>query len=213
MSTDVRKQFLKDVAAFEMTVVRDNGVNRHLRFSEPGNCNNAFDIVTWPWRLCYTGDMGTYVFTRLEDMFVFFRRPGANRGVLWFDAGYWAEKALAEDRNGAIRVYSEERFRTVVKDWIFNRERKLPGEVIVALRERLLHGEFSNEHEARDAVDRFNCDYPDFQFTDFYEIDIREHSYRFLWCCCALAWGIAKYDEARARKPEASQKVTEETKG
>ena len=33
------------------------------------NADGTFDIVTWPGYLCYSGDMGCFVFTRLPDMF------------------------------------------------------------------------------------------------------------------------------------------------
>lgn len=67
------KRFLGDVAKHQMTILRDDGVNRHVRFKQPNSSNMFFDLITWPGCLCYTGDMGTYVFRRLEDMFEFFR--------------------------------------------------------------------------------------------------------------------------------------------
>lgn len=65
--------FLADVAAHQIHVLRDDGVHRHIRFKRPGTYCMQFDLITWPGYLCYTGDMGTYVFNRLEDMFEFFR--------------------------------------------------------------------------------------------------------------------------------------------
>ncbi len=66
-------RFLKDVANHEMQIIRDDGVQRHLRFKKPGTMCYHFDLITWGGHLCYTGDMGTYVFTRVHDMFDFFR--------------------------------------------------------------------------------------------------------------------------------------------
>jgi hypothetical protein len=37
-----------------------------------------------------------------------------------------------------------------------------------------------------------------FRFTDFWEVNLHEYTYRFIWCCYAMVWGIRKYDEARA---------------
>jgi hypothetical protein len=70
--------FLKDVEKHEMKVLLDNGLYRHLRFAATGqySWNQWFEIITWPGKLAYSGDMGTYVFERIEDMFEFFRvRP------------------------------------------------------------------------------------------------------------------------------------------
>ena len=64
--------FLKDVAHHSMVVVRDDGVHRHLIFSNNGSFIYRFEIITWPGYLAYVGDMGSFVFTRIEDMFSFF---------------------------------------------------------------------------------------------------------------------------------------------
>lgn len=49
--------------------------------------------------LCYTGDMGTYVFQRLTDMFEFFRTDREykkrNGGKLAVNLSYWGEKLQA----------------------------------------------------------------------------------------------------------------------
>lgn len=56
--------FLREVSQHSMTVIRDDGVNRHLRFRRPETNCMGFDLITWAGHLCYTGDMGTYVFSR-----------------------------------------------------------------------------------------------------------------------------------------------------
>jgi len=67
-------QFLADVAGHKMTVLLDNGLHRHLRFrSSKDSWNMWFEIVTWPGCLMLHGDMGSWCFSRLDDMFAFFR--------------------------------------------------------------------------------------------------------------------------------------------
>jgi hypothetical protein len=124
MTWDIER-FKKDVEKHVMTVIRDDGVYRHLRFQTPGSYCMGFDIVTWPGYLAYTGDMGAYVFTRLEDMFQFFR-CAEGRNQYRIDLRYWAEKCEcggAADRSG-IREFSEDKFEQNVKeyliDWIRN---------------------------------------------------------------------------------------------
>jgi len=34
----------------------------------------------------------------------------------------------------------------------------------------------------------------EFQFDDFFEHRFTQYTYRFIWCCYALAWGVAMYD-------------------
>ena len=66
-------RFLGDVDWHVMTVLRDDGVHRHIRLKRPDSGSYWFDLITWPGTLCIDGDCGTYVFRRLEDMFQFFR--------------------------------------------------------------------------------------------------------------------------------------------
>jgi hypothetical protein len=118
--------FLKDVSAHEMEVLREDGVYRHIRFKKPGTGCMHFDLVTWPGYLAYSGDMGCYVFSRLNDMFEFFRtdreylqRDGRQ---LCINLGYWSEKLQAVDggrREGSAKEFSEEKFsRAVIEDLV-----------------------------------------------------------------------------------------------
>lgn len=107
------ERFLNDVKDHKIEVINNNGVFRHLRFSK-GSFDQQFDIVTWPWRLCFTGDMGTYVFSRVDDMFNFFRRKPETSNGLYINLGYWAEKVLAVDKHGGVKEYSTERLIEVV---------------------------------------------------------------------------------------------------
>lgn len=194
--------FLRDVAHHQMTVLRDDGVYRHVRFSVPGSPHMRFDLITWPWHLCYTGDMGTYVFVRLEDMFEFFRTRPSDTGGLHINPGYWAEKCCAADRDG-IKEYSADRFRAVIADQIeeWGTEHEW-GEMPEELREEIddvLSSADEGEYAAREAVRDFSYDddvYGKFEFSDFWETSLSEYTFRFIWCCYALSWGIRTYDAA-----------------
>lgn len=65
--------FLRDVAQHEMTILHDAGEFRHIQFKKPGSSSFSFTITTFPGYLVMTGDIGSWVFTRLRDMFEFFR--------------------------------------------------------------------------------------------------------------------------------------------
>jgi len=41
---------------------------------------------------------------------------------------------------------------------------------------------------------------PEYEFTDFWEIEFKQFTRRFQWCCFALAWGIERYDSAQEVK-------------
>lgn len=208
MSNCTEERFLKDVAEHIMVVVRDDGVHRHIRFQKPGTRCMHFDLITWPGHLCYTGDMGTYVFSRLEDMFEFFRTDRREGGKLGINLGYWSEKLLAVDSNGrrggSATEFDADRFRAVINEyrleWVReNRHRTTKDERRELWEEidRDVLGELDNSGQAAmTAAYRFSysTDHAAFEFADLFEHDFERFTYHFVWCCYALAWGIAMYD-------------------
>lgn len=195
-------RFKADIGKHEMRILREDGVARHVRFQRPGTMCMHFDLITWPGYLCYTGDMGTYVFKRLEDMFQFFRRADDER----IDYRYWAEKVEASDKCDGIKEFTQEKFRAVVLDWFENLSHEMPEDEQAALRARIDEEIFTaaeyygDEHSSRKAVNEFEHNGDKF-FVDFWEADCTEYTYRFLWCCHALVWAIAKYDGAPTEGP------------
>lgn len=209
-------RFLKDVAEHEMTVLRDDGIYRHVRFKKPDSSCYWFDLLTWPGALCYTGDMGTYVFRRLEDMFEFFRtdrqyKPRDGK-TLAINPGYWSEKVQSDSRFGrGTEGFSEDLFRDALKhDFNAHFESKYPDddacdEEKVAFEEKKAEawqevedqilGVDSLEHEGVSAACRF--EHEGLSFPDFWDHRLTDFTFHFMWCCYALAWGIQKYDDAK----------------
>jgi hypothetical protein len=116
-----QERFLRDAASHRMTVLRDDGVERHLRFRTPGTVCYGFDLLTFPGHLLITGDCGSFLFRRLEDMFKFFRADRKSGDELCINPQYWSEKLEATDcsgaRGGAAKEYSEEKFKASIKRW------------------------------------------------------------------------------------------------
>lgn len=189
------QQFLKDVAAHQMTVLRDEGQHRHIRFAKPDTTNMRFDLVTWPGYLVYSGDMGCYVFTRLADMFEFFRTAPTEREgrKIYINLSYWSEKCVAADRDG-IMVYSPDEFLERIKDALDSQE------ATAALRKAVKADVLPCADEGEQAAMRAAIDYEHegrLVFQDFWEANCRTYTFRFRWCCYALAWGIKQYDDAK----------------
>ena len=204
--TPTEQEFLNDVKEHQIVVIRDDGVNRHVRFKRPNTSCMHFDLITWPGYLCYTGDMGTYVFRRLEDMFEFFRTDAnsawlKSKGLtLGINLSYWGEKLAAIDRSDGFKNWSEDKFKTRLRE-VFDQwaESELdPSQIDLAWesveRDVIYEMEYGGkEHAYRCAMKcKINDKRP---FQDFYEIDTEDYSHCFVWCCYALAWGIAKYDQ------------------
>lgn len=195
-------EFLRDVAAHELTIIRNEGLYRHLRFKRPDTSSMYFDLITWPGHLCYTGDMGTYVFQRVKDMFEFFRRDGGEE--LPINPGYWSEKVIAVDGGrsaGCVFEYDHSKFLAVVNeyltDWLDGLSEEHQEELKEAVQDDVLRwSEDHDEHGNYSRVYEFSAKVGGnvYQFTDFFERSMRRFTDRYLWCCRALVWGIGKYD-------------------
>lgn len=210
--TKVEAQFLKEIANHEMTILKNDGIYRHLRFKNKDSSFYWFEIITWPNALCINGDCGSYVFTRNQDMFNFFRieRSGLidTDKTLDINPDYWAEKCIAKDRSDGIDMYSVEKLNEIVKDHFddyfhdFNPEGDADKEAIMMdcwreLRYSVLNREF--EIDAKEDLADF--DYIDkkhnvsFGFGDSWEYNLRTWTHRYLWNLYAIVWGIKQFDE------------------
>ncbi len=193
MKALTEERFLLDVAEHKVSVLLDSGLHRHIQFRKPGTSCMGFDLVTWPGYLCFSGDMGSFVFSRLPDMFEFFRQPPITEGAkLRINPQYWSEKCQAEDRSDGMERYSATKFREAIA-------RYLEGdEADASLREAVASDVLSHaddgEYEARRAVSEFTHEGKN-PFQDFWEAGLHDYTHRFIWCCYALVWGIQQYDK------------------
>ncbi|WP_050767215.1 hypothetical protein [Pseudarthrobacter chlorophenolicus] len=192
---DPKASFSADTAGHQMTVLLDQGTYRHLRFRRPTSSESWFEIVTSPGLLTINGDMGTFTFSRLDDMFQFFRR--ADGGINDY---YWHEKLLASD--SPAKPYSPDAFtRRVLEDAVGQLddaevEGEQRSEALAELQDSVLEWA-EDEHEATSALAGFSHDL--FDFADALgEHDFTDYSFHFLWNLHAIVHGISQYDAARA---------------
>lgn len=197
-------RFLKYVADHVINIIRDDGTDRHIRFRKPGTICYGFDLITWPDHLCISGDCGTYVFRRIEDMFGFFRyteeykKHYPNR-KLFINRGYWEEKVLAMDKNGKIKEFSRDVFNSNVTEWFRNwchdypEKRQDFKEIWRELKERVMSPE--NPYDGHNSAMDF--DHLGFRMQDFWECDNEEYNFSFEWCLYAIVWGISLYDKQK----------------
>lgn len=206
--------FRNDVKRHEITVVWDRGVDRHLHFGVKGDPAMSYSLLTWQDHLCYTGDMGSFLFRKSGDMFDFFRFP-RDYGVLGINPEYWAEKLLAQDVPDGAWGFSSNMFKKAVVEHIkgffddtpyedqdrFKTERdcieharsiglldSMDEYESISMLRRVQDGEFEGLSDS--LTGHYGVD-----FDDFFEDQIFDTpTYRFVWGCYAICWGIRQFD-------------------
>lgn len=198
--------FLKDVAEHEMTVLLDQGLYRHLMFQAKKNSwNHWFEIVTYPNKLVLSGDMGTWVFSRVEDMLTFFRSD-----EMRINLSYWSEKLQNGTSGGRddAKEYDGDYYKQNILDHLdgYDLEPEKKSKVIEELNSLDFHDQYEIISQIRDfevdLEDDGDYDYRSprkkretFSFQDVWEIGMKTYSLRFVWCCYAIVWGIQQWDK------------------
>ena len=186
------KKFLNQVQGHKLTVIKDDGLYRHLRVAIPGQYCESWNIHTWPGYLAMVGDMGNWVFQRVDDMLCFFR---SESDALEINPSYWAEKLQAQEREGWSE-FSIDAFHERVKEFAkdacdLDSFDELDEEKKDELWS-LLNAE--DEYEAVASVRSFDSKWLD--LADFWDgrrvcEEVRDH---FLFACYAIAWTVKLYD-------------------
>lgn len=216
------RRFESECSGHVMTVRHDDGLYRHLRFVAAEGYSHWFDLITWPGNLTFNGDMGTFTFARVEDMFTFFRGKDIN-------PQYWAEKV----RGGSeVKAYSEDALRAQLEESLADHEReylnlltryferkatfdalpqnerwpfatrgmrepvepKTADEVRELISDYDDDGLLSHESGARDLLAELE---QAGVVSDTFEWSLREYTVFYLYACHAIVWGIGQYDAAR----------------
>jgi hypothetical protein len=204
-----KERFIEDTRNHSMNVLLDNGVYRHLSFSNNGSSFYQFDIITFPDHLTICGDMGTLTFRRTHDMFNFFSK---------FEDGinpyYWSEKIeilegspsdiikeLESDENIEAELIKE--FKEWIDDLVedgedVDDEEDLLEEMIEHAEDELF-GEIYHESYLYSKMDDFTFTHNDNTFTFCMDEGIpiahRKYKDRYLWLCWAITWAIQEFNK------------------
>jgi hypothetical protein len=199
----IADQFAHDVRDHKLEIRHDDGLYRHLHCRPAGRSEYWFDVVTWPGSLTVRGDItDAYTFTRLPDMFEFFRSRSGR-----INADYWAEK-LGGGRRSA-KQFSEDVFARNVWADVREAAAEYPGLA------KAVQAEFFDDYacigdpsEAHAALERFEYVPPSrlgfqqpFRFDGAWEWDLTDWDAGFLRGCHAIVWAIRRYDEAKSAAP------------
>lgn len=229
-------EFFEQVKDHKVTVSMENGIYRHVTLRKPGTSHMHFNLITFPGYLCYTGDMGTFVFQRLDDMFEFFREKSDHHLVelglkLYTNHSYWSEKLCASDCSGRNEGKSTEfdpvRFKARIiedlREWIKDSreegtlDKEERRELWEAVHDQVIdkvddYGENAQTlayEFSWSPFQKFGQDAREsFYFQDLFESNFQQYTHSFKWACLAIAWGIQQYD---AFKDEQAKKTAKST--
>jgi hypothetical protein len=193
-----KAEFIRDAGEHQMLIKQNDGIFRHIRFSKDGSSAYHFNITTWPGYLCVSGDMGCFVFARTTDMFEFFRGDKIN-------PGYWAEKLQATNKHGGHQSFSFDLLKEAVaadfENWDFDSDEQ-KAEAWKAITDDwdglFYNAEGSDMQHAISEVMDWECPITRQKFDDFWEHNLEDYTYHFMWCCNAIQWAIVQYDAANA---------------
>lgn len=174
---EVTKTYRADTKEHTMRIELDEGVHRSIYFGR----QHAywFRIITWPRGLCIHGDMGSYVFSRIEDMFDF----------KWNDPEYLNGKLQhgAQFADDVTTRYSID----VVKAWVKSElgEGSYPDEDLSDFLSEVCWNEYDEWQ---------TCNLWAKTFSNPHEMpSFRDWDYRYLWCIAAIDDSIKKYYESK----------------
>lgn len=210
---EAEQDFLKIVAEHEMIVLLDGPAPyRHLLFTKHGRQAYSFSITTTPGRLIFGGDMGTWVFERVPDMFQFFR--GAEEGPLRINRHYWREKLVACDASAGHPNEPMEFDQKQFNSWVWK------GSLALA---RALKSRGFGRSERETMIDRvksvrdagddgednamraaYDFSFKGMRLGDVYDMRFRDYTSHYTWACFAIVWAIRQYDKAKSVQPKES---------
>lgn len=210
MKQPTLEQFLKDVATHQLTVNLDQGAYRDLSVMRPNTVSMHYNITTRPGYLIITGDMGSFVFTRINDMFGFFR----DQDGYDINPGYWEEKLEAADARGGAKSFSAQSVKETLlqhledhlegldcghspTDDFHAEESKNAIQNLIGLAE-------SDEHGFYGALRDWDSEYNGGIDMDcWWEWDFKDHTYHYIWCCYAIVHAIKLYDAHKSMEVSA----------
>jgi hypothetical protein len=197
---EIKQRSAQNLETHKMTILQDSDSVRRVHFQrEDGRFVYSFDLITWPDYLCVTGDMGCYVFSRIEDMFEFFRGDGIS-------PNYWAEKLQSDCKRDGWREFNPEAFEESIRQdfekWDFASEEE-KEDVWSEIEMDVLS---QDGHDIYHGVQTFDSSYGDYRFNPDFFVDGGSGWYRptlsYLLCLWAIIHGIKMYDEHKERCPD-----------
>lgn len=206
-----KERFLDDIKDHKLSIIKDNGIYRHIRMSIKDSGIYRYDIITFPYHLVVTGDMGTWIFSRIEDMFEFFIMGDTdfNKDNI-INPYYWEEKLEAVSKfgscEGSVKEFKVDLFRKEVTEYFEEYCNKngieKDSEEYEDLRDDI---DFDIIHYAEDVhprelfsrVHNFSSNNFEFNIEDFDFEGCYTYTFHYIWICYAIVYAIDMYNKSK----------------
>ena len=210
-----KEHFLNDVLNHKMEILHDDGLYRHIRYSNNGSNVYRFDITTWAGYLCISGDMGCCVFSRVPDMFGFFVDEDTNfDNPNIINPSYWEEKIQSVASYKGVKEFSSNLFRNNIIEIATRYYDEGSVSLGGADEEEFKAKKTECLNELEWQVFSYLDDEPDecaykrayeFEFEGFtiYSEDLtnsEEYTFHYIWLCYAIVWGIMEYNNIKTER-------------
>jgi len=201
------EQFLSHVANHQLTVNLDQDLFRDLTVMKPNSGDMHYHITTRPGYLMFTGDMGSFVFTRLSDMFDFFR----DKDGYDINPGYWGEKLEAVDSRGGAKEFSRDLAKETLIEHLqdhlagidsgdYDKDQSDAEEAKEAIKHLIGLAE-DDKHDFYETLRNWDADDAGGLDMDcWWEWDFDDHTYRYIWACFAIVHAIKLYDAHKSNE-------------
>lgn len=166
--------------------------------------------MTYPGHLVISGDIGTYVFARLNDMFEFFRSDEMKINV-----GYYSEKLKSVSKFGGENEFCDKLWRSNVIEWFNHWEENESSESIKREVWERVKNEMIPAYSKSDAelnLINWQSEHLHINFEDGLPAvhHAMQSSSQLILCLFAIVWGIQQYDKHHANLMEKRQRLADE---
>lgn len=209
---ETEARFASESQGGAMTVLRDDGAYRHLRFDLPKATWKWFELVTWPGMLVVHGGLGCWTFHRDGVDMMATARPAHD--TVRVNPYFWEQRFTPGSQQTA-KTYSPGRALALLREAVAENEEIFPGLAPAAAEWifSVASGELQSESGLRDLLHRFHTRYEETTYvqelvdnlTDgkrltspfrfpIEEWDLHVYDPWFLLTCAALPWAAEQYD-------------------
>ena len=199
------RQFLSEVADHNLVVKQDDGLYKHLLLHKPGSFEYAFEVISFPSHIMITGDMGTYCFSRVSDMFRWFIKDGdKSMDSPEMEMSRWFNKLVSVDSQlgakkknlGLALRHIEENRDFYLKEYPEHKDdiQEAFGELVGCAEmgvDALLTGMYDFEIVL--------CEEEHRPFSDFEHSTVEAYVSQFAWCCYAINYAIGEYLQSKTK--------------